>query len=184
MDGVHLGLPGRFQLGNAACALAALETMASEGWSITADDAVRGVGQSRWPGRFHWINETPAVLVDAAHNPAAVKALVDSMEGVEHIVWLVSALDEKDLGGMADQMARKGNRIVLAPMDHPRAARVQDMARKLPGGFEMRSASSVPRGLELAREWAGESGTVIVAGSVFLAAKVLEELGANPKSKN
>ena len=182
MDGVHLGLPGRFQLGNAACALAALETMASKGWSITAGDALQGVGHSRWPGRFQLIQGTPDVLVDAAHNPAAVRALVDSMEGVESVVWLVSALEEKDLEGMANQMAHKGNRIVLVPMDHPRAARVQDMARKLPGGFEIRSAESVRHGLELARVWAGNSGTVVVAGSVFLAAKVLEVLGIQDPS--
>ena len=49
----------------------------------------------------------------------------------------------------------------------------------------MRSAGSVTRGLELAREWAGESGTVVVVGSVFLAAKVLEILGIqDPESSS
>jgi dihydrofolate synthase/folylpolyglutamate synthase len=177
MDNVRPGLPGQFQLGNAACALAALENMSTGGWSITTDEAARGMADARWPGRFQWFDGKPPVLLDSAHNPAAMKALVDSLEGNGPVVWLVSALDEKDLGGMAQQMLHMGDRVVLVPLDHPRAADVEEMAGKLPDRFEVRSAISVGAGLEVARKWAGESGTVVAAGSVFLAAKVLEILG-------
>jgi dihydrofolate synthase/folylpolyglutamate synthase len=176
INGLSPGLPGWFQLGNAACALAALESMAASGWPLDTKDAAQGLSKANWPGRFQWIEGRPPVLVDAAHNPSAVRALVDSLGGIESAVWLVSALTDKDLEGMAVQMGRLGHRVVLAPLDHPRAADVREMAGKLPDGFEVRSAESVRHGLELAREWAGESGTVIAAGSVFLAAKVLEEL--------
>ncbi|MDF1535333.1 MAG: bifunctional folylpolyglutamate synthase/dihydrofolate synthase [bacterium] len=177
MGKVTPGLPGRFQLGNAACVLAAVESMDGSGWSLDMDDAVRGLGEARWPGRFQWVQGRPPVLVDGAHNPAAVRALVDSLEGIEPAVWLVSALADKDLGGMAAWMGRLGRRVVLVPLDHPRAAGVREMAGQFPEGFEVRSAESVSHGLKMAREWAGESGTVIAAGSIVLAGKVLEELG-------
>ena len=176
MNHVDPGLPGRYQLENAACALAVLETMAASGWAIAPGKSVRGLGKTIWPGRFQRFEGKPPILVDAAHNPAAVQAVVDSLEETGSVVWLVSALEDKDLKTMADVMASKGNRFILAPLDHPRASSMDQMLERLPEGTVARSAKSVRHGLELARDWAGENSTVVVAGSVFLAGKVLEIL--------
>ena len=71
-------LAGRFQIDNAAVALAALE---EGGWlGGIGDETIRtAVGTVRWPGRLEVIRERPRVVLDGAHNPAGVAALVGEL---------------------------------------------------------------------------------------------------------
>jgi len=171
------GLKGLFQLDNAACALAALEALAASGFEIRQEEAVHGVVSARWPGRFQKVEGSPSIIVDAAHNQAAVKALIASLEEINQVVWLFSALSDKDLGGMTAEMTRLGNRFVLVPLDHPRGRTVRELAEAMPEGADLKKVSNVTQGVEVARRLAGEKGCVVVAGSVVLAGEVLKELG-------
>jgi dihydrofolate synthase/folylpolyglutamate synthase len=170
------GLKGLFQLDNAACALAALEVLAASGFDIKQVEAVRGVESARWPGRFQVVEGSPPIIVDAAHNRAAVKALVASLDKGLPVVWLFSALSGKDIGGMTAEMTPLGNRFVLVPLDHPRGRTVRELEVEMPEDVEIKSISNVRQGVEEARKLAGEKGIVVVAGSVVLAGEVLKVL--------
>ena len=170
------GLKGRFQLDNAACALAALERLVAAGMKISSQDAEKGIESARWPGRLQEMGGFPPIIVDAAHNPAAVKALIASLEEKKNIVWLISALSDKNLKGMAAEMARISSRFVLVPLDHPRALNILELEKKVPGNAHVLKASNIEQGIKEARKLAGENGCVVVAGSVVLAGEVLEVL--------
>jgi dihydrofolate synthase/folylpolyglutamate synthase len=170
------GLKGLFQLDNAACALAALEVLEESGFEISEAEAVRGIGSARWPGRFQKIDSSPPIIVDAAHNQAAVKALVDSLDEGKQVVWLFSALSDKDLGGMIGEMIRLGNRFVLVPLNHPRGRTVMELEDEMPEGADIKRVFNLRQGIEEAQRLAGEEGLVVVAGSVVLAGEVLREL--------
>ena len=171
------GLKGRFQLDNAACALAALESLAAAGMKISRRDAQRGIESARWPGRFERTGDSPTFIVDAAHNRAAVRALTDSLGEKTDTVWLISALSDKDLMGMALEMLRISSRFVLIPLDHPRGMTVEEMEGKMPEGCHIQKVSDIRQGISVARKLAGKDGRVVVAGSVVLAGEVLKVLG-------
>src|SRR5262245_36365535 len=89
------GLAGRFQVDNAAVALAALE---DGGWlGGIPDETIRAaVATVRWPGRLEVLRERPRVILDGAHNPAGVAALVGELAGLTrgrpvHLVFGVLA---------------------------------------------------------------------------------------------
>jgi dihydrofolate synthase/folylpolyglutamate synthase len=170
------GLKGLFQLDNAACALAALEVLEESGFEISEAEAVRGIGSARWPGRFQKIDSSPPIIVDAAHNQAAVKALIDSLDEGKQVVWLFSALSDKNLGGMIGEMIRLGNRFVLVPLNHPRGRTVMELEDEMPEGADIKRVFNLRQGIEEAQRLAGEEGLVVVAGSVVLAGEVLREL--------
>jgi dihydrofolate synthase/folylpolyglutamate synthase len=86
------GLKGQFQLDNAACALASLEILSGSGFEIRQVEAARGIESAWWPGRLQVVKGSPPIIVDAAHNRAAVKALVASLDKGIPVVWLFSAL--------------------------------------------------------------------------------------------
>jgi len=176
VSGFVPGLRGEFQIENAACALAGLETLSARGFRITPEQATRGVRSTRWAGRLEVFDGLPRIIVDAAHNPAGIRALTASLLTCDNVVWLFSALADKDLGGMTMEMVRISNRFVLVPLDHPRGRSVADMESQMPDGAEIRKVSSVQQGLLEARRLAGPSGCVVTAGSVFLAGAVLQEL--------
>jgi dihydrofolate synthase/folylpolyglutamate synthase len=184
IKGLFPGLKGTFQADNAACALAVLETLSVSDFEISEDEAVRGIESTSWPGRFQEVEGSPPIVVDAAHNPAAVRALTASLEKNKPVVWLFSVLSDKDLGGMTGEMIPISNRFVLVPLDHPRGRTVRELEKGMPEGSDIISVSNVKQGIEEARKLAGEKGCVVVAGSVVLAGEVLRELGIqNPESR-
>ncbi|OGR89201.1 MAG: hypothetical protein A2992_10105 [Elusimicrobia bacterium RIFCSPLOWO2_01_FULL_59_12] len=76
-----LGLMGRYQLDNAALALAAFETLQKQGWKITEASLRNGMARVNWPGRFQLETLTePRVLFDGAHNPPALQRLLDALK--------------------------------------------------------------------------------------------------------
>ena len=170
------GLKGLFQHDNAACALAALEILSASGFEISQVEASRGISSTRWPGRFQVVAGSPPIIVDAAHNLAAVKALITSLDWEKEVVWLFSALSDKDIGGMTREMTRLGKRFVLTPLDHPRAKTVLELEEKMPESVDIKRVPNVRQGVDVARKLAGEKGCIVVAGSVVLAGKVLEIL--------
>jgi dihydrofolate synthase/folylpolyglutamate synthase len=190
--GLAPGPGGQFQTGNAACALAALELLNGSGFRIDKKDAISGIELARWPGRFQLLEGSPPFIVDSAHNPAAVRALVQSLDRREGVVWLFSALSGKDVSEMARELSRLANRFVIVPLDHPKGRTVRDLEGHMPEGADIKSVSTVKDGVVLARKMAGERGCVVVAGSVVLAGEVLKELGVmvtgsgirNPESRS
>ncbi len=179
MEGLDLGLKGLFQLSNAACAIAALESLEKTGINIPSDAVHKGLAEVRWPGRYHVVQESPRLIVDSAHNPDAIAALINALEGTGGpLVWLFSALKDKDTRGMAELIDGAGGAIYLVELDHPRAASVIDLREIFTGtGLKIFGEQSVSSGLERALSKAGRKGTVVVAGSVFLAGSVLGLLG-------
>ncbi len=176
IDGITLGLEGGFQVENAACAIAALEELAGAGYDIGRENVLAGLSEARWPGRFERIPGRPEIIVDSAHNQDALRALSESLkESKGPRVWLFSVLKDKDIAGMAGQVV--GDMVCIVPLKHPRSAGVEmimNIFRK--SGANAVASASLAEGLTRARAEAGEEGTIVVAGSVYLAAAVLEEL--------
>jgi folylpolyglutamate synthase/dihydropteroate synthase len=92
-------------------------------------------------------------------------------------------LKDKDIRGMAELIDGAGGSVYLVELDHPRAASVVDLREIFKGtGLEIFGEDSVSSGLEKALSKAGRRGTLVVAGSVYLAGTVLgllEEFGEN-----
>jgi dihydrofolate synthase/folylpolyglutamate synthase len=176
MNGLRLGLRGRFQVENAATSLAALECLARLGFPVNRTAVAQGLAAARWPGRFEELGVAPKIIVDSAHNRAAARALVQSLDPGQDVVWLFSALEDKDLEGMTAEMLPLGQRFVLVPLDHPRACGLDEMVRRMPDGAEVMKTLSVGEGLRKAATEAGKDGAVVAAGSVFLASAVIEEV--------
>jgi len=179
LAGIKLGMAGEYQTNNAACALAALEYLTESGFNINKRSMIKGLGDARWPGRFQIIPGSPRIVIDSAHNPAAVEALILSLER-ERLdpVWVFSALEDKDVASMAEAISVSGQPVVLVPLKHERGmdlGRIQKIFQKM-GIFTTRS-SSVMEGLSRARELAGSDGTIVTVGSLFLAAEIIEILG-------
>ena len=122
------------------------------------------------------VEGSPPIIVDAAHNRAAVKALVASLDKGIPVVWLFSALSGKDIGGMTAEMTPLGSRFVLVPLDHPRGRTVRELEVEMPEDCDIKRVSDVRQGIEEALKLAGRKGCVVVAGSVVLAGEVLREL--------
>ena len=76
------GLLGLHQIENAGVALALLDTYCQEtGRELASNDLVaQAMEETRWPGRLEVLSSEPLMILDGAHNPHAIKALLNTLQ--------------------------------------------------------------------------------------------------------
>jgi dihydrofolate synthase / folylpolyglutamate synthase len=99
-DDVPLALHGRHQAHNAAVAIASVEALRQE--AIPRDVVHRALSRVESPGRLDVRRGSPTVVLDAAHNPDAARALVSALSdlGPGRTVGLVAVMADKDYDGL------------------------------------------------------------------------------------
>ena len=76
------GLLGLHQIENAGMALTLLDAYCREtGRELASNNIVaQALEETSWPGRFEVVSRSPLMILDGAHNPHAVKALLATLE--------------------------------------------------------------------------------------------------------
>lgn len=76
------GLLGLHQVENAGMALALLDTFCQEtGRELPENDVVaQALEETNWPGRLEVVSREPLMILDGAHNPHAIKALLATLK--------------------------------------------------------------------------------------------------------
>ena len=76
------GLLGLHQIENAGMAITLLDTYCQEtGRELASNDIVaQALVETSWPGRFEVVCREPLMILDGAHNPHALKALVETLQ--------------------------------------------------------------------------------------------------------
>jgi len=137
---------------------------------------VAGAASVRWPGRLQWIEGTPPLLLDGAHNPAALAALqpeVAELARGRRVIAVFGAMADKQLGEMLPLLPAMAGEVVLTSIGGERAASAAALAVMLPGGVVVEPVTAA---LAEARRRAGPSGLVLVCGSLALVGRVLAQL--------
>ena len=164
-------LLGLVQMENLAVAATAATLL-----GIPAASIVAGAASVRWPGRLQWVDGTPPLLLDGAHNPAALAALrpeVTALAGGRRVVALFGAMADKQLDEMLPRVAQMADEVVVTSVGGGRAASAALLAEMLGGGT---AVEPVAAALSEARHRAGRSGLVLVCGSLALVGAVLAQL--------
>ena len=169
-------LLGVHQQENAAVAVAALEVLMPGFPRLTPQAIARGLARVFWPGRFQVLRERPPVVVDGAHNRDSARRLRETVQAYfpgRRVVLVFGTSGDKDIPGMAQELVPLASRVILTASRHPRAA----PAAALEGFFQAvpyEVATSVPEAMEKALALAGGEGMVLVTGSLFVVAEVIE----------
>ncbi len=76
------GLLGLHQIENAGMALALLDIYCQEiGRELASNDLLaQALEESRWPGRLEVLSSEPMMILDGAHNPHAIRALLTTLQ--------------------------------------------------------------------------------------------------------
>ena len=167
-------LAGKFNRENALTALAALKVL-----GVGKDAIDRGFTSVVWPGRFQKIvKDGKRFIVDGAHNPPAMRALVDSLkEDVMPVNAVVCGFcGDKDVAANLALLREIADCGIAVPIRNPRSLSAEATAKLMrEAGFaDVRSCESLEDALSLAPD-----GTV-VCGSLFLAGEALQRLNAAP----
>jgi dihydrofolate synthase/folylpolyglutamate synthase len=173
LHGIHQGV-------NAATALVAAEAFLGRG--LGEEVVATTFAVARMPGRMEIVSRNPMIVVDGAHNPAGIRALVATLDGAfdvrgdRHCV--IGMLTGRDLDDMVNPLIGAGFlEFHCCSPNSPRAVPVHELAEALrrngATAFEHPSAMSA---LAHARERSSDDDLIVVAGSLYLVAEVRGEI--------
>ena len=180
---VTLPLAAPFQSTNAATAFGAALALRDRGVNVSDGAVVHGLSTVKVPGRFELISRDPLVILDGAHNVAAVRQLRTAIERLipdRRRVLLFASMNDKDIRGMATEIGSLVDQAVITrPPGTDRAASPLDIAsafeRWVP---QIETEDNPDRALALALRTAGTDSAVIVTGSLYLVGHVRHALAA------
>ena len=121
------GLLGLHQIENAGMALALLDTFCLEdGRELASTDLLaQALEETSWPGRLEVVSRDPLLILDGAHNPHAIKALLASLQerfADYHKEILFTCIKTKALEDMLDLLgAIPDTELTLTHFDDSRA---------------------------------------------------------------
>ncbi|MBW2076733.1 MAG: bifunctional folylpolyglutamate synthase/dihydrofolate synthase [Deltaproteobacteria bacterium] len=166
-----LGLKGRFQYRNAALCLLALEILKRKGIAASEDDIRLGLADPLWPGRLEIVSARPMIVLDGAHNIAAMRSLADSIKrdfDFKDLVLVVGIMADKEISPILREVLPLASKTIFTRPAYYRASEPQlllQAAEKLGSTGEVRVPLSAA--IERARNLAGERDLILITGSLF-----------------
>ena len=121
------GLLGLHQIENAGMALTLLDAYCQEtGRELPENDLVaQALEETSWPGRLEVVSRKPLMILDGAHNPHAIKALLETLEerfADYHKEILFTCIKTKALEDMLDLLENlPDTNLTLTHFDDGRA---------------------------------------------------------------
>lgn len=178
-------LPGRFQAANAATALAAVRALASRGFAVSNGAVAAGFAAARIPGRCETVQLGPRVILDGAHNPQKIGALVADLPALvgravgNRLIVVLGVLEAKDASEIARLLAPYAAELiltvpeVLAKPGTPVAALAETVqAAGFAGRLAVEPDPHAAVDLALARAAGDPDAAVLVTGSLYLVGNV------------
>ncbi|MDQ2785782.1 MAG: Mur ligase family protein [Chloroflexota bacterium] len=185
---LQIGLLGEHQIINAALAVAATEALASFNLPV-ADEVIRQTLPTiRIPGRLEGIAKSPTVVLDGAHNPDKLNALLAALPeyfDYRRLAVVAAFTRRHDVAAMLARLAPVVDHIVLTSFAMygdfgPGQAIPPDELTVLFATFQPRGTSEVvldpTAAVEAARRWAHPDDCVCVTGSLYLVGAVRDTL--------
>ncbi|HEY3380093.1 MAG TPA: folylpolyglutamate synthase/dihydrofolate synthase family protein [Armatimonadota bacterium] len=171
-------LLGEHQQVNAAVAIGIVECLRDLGESIPPTAVRTGMATVHWPGRMQVLRERPLLLLDGAHDPASVTALLAALDRhfpgrPRHFVLGFSR--EKDWPQMLRQFAPAATRMVLTAAATPRAVPPGELAEAVERlNVPAETALTVSEAVALALRATAPNDLLCVTGSLYVVGDALK----------
>ena len=124
-------LKGEYQLSNAACAVAAVDSLQGI-LPVSADAIANAMRQVKLSGRFQLVQTKPDVVLDVAHNPHAANALASNLKQARtangQYLAVFAMLADKDMAGVVSALKDEIDVWYVAGIDHVRGANAEQLA--------------------------------------------------------
>src|SRR5829696_6648580 len=192
VDEIFLPLHGAHQAANAAQALAAVEAFLGMK-ALNPDVAREGFAAVRSPGRLELVRRSPAIVLDAAHNPHGARAAAAGITeafAFAPLVGVVAVMGDKDARGLLQVFEEIMNAVVVTQVASTSrgmpAEELAELAAEIFGAERVRVAPRLDDAIDAAVSLAEESGVglpgVLITGSVVAVGEARTLLGRKDKA--
>lgn len=174
---IPLGLLGDFQRINAGAAVQAARILKDRyGYPMADEKVILGLTCDHWPGRLEYFKGRPDIVIDGAHNPSSIQALVGSLRKLfahRRQILIFGASRDKRTDKMLQILGTFFEEIVLTPIPTPRSQEMEVLLREARPHFKrIYPQRNVAEALEFGRRMAGRNDLMVVTGSFYLIGEV------------
>jgi dihydrofolate synthase / folylpolyglutamate synthase len=179
-EDLRLALHGAHQVANAVIAIRVLESVATAGIDIAADDIAVGVTDAEWPARLEWLqtSEGGAVLLDAAHNPAGAKSLAAylAQSGVAPLPVVLAIMADKNVAQIVRAIAPYAAEFLATTVESTRALTPDELATAILAAAPSATVARYGNALDAVNAARSRSRALVVAGSIYLVGPIRAQL--------
>ena len=175
-------LPGEHQAINCGLALAAVECVRAAGFNCPENLVTGGLAKTKVMGRMDLISDRPQILVDGAHNPASLNALmrcVGAHVPYDSMVCVFGCCQDKDVGEMLDRLNLGADKVIFTrAAGNPRAADPVELQKLFQerSGKMSQVARTVGEAILLALRATSPDDLVCVTGSFYVVGDAMKFL--------
>ncbi|MCH9023414.1 MAG: bifunctional folylpolyglutamate synthase/dihydrofolate synthase [Planctomycetes bacterium] len=171
----HLPVPllGEHQAVNCGLALSLLDSLKSCGYDIDDQLAIKGLSNTKLPGRMEIIRDEPRILVDAAHNAASIHVLIQAIG--QHIpydsmVMVFGCCEDKDVEGMLRELQYGADKVIFTRVNSPRSVYPDVLAQRYTEicGKMCQTAANLKEAVRIASPAVSKGDLICITGSFYL----------------
>ena len=188
LEHLPVPVPGEHQAQNCGVALAAVDHLKSIGFDCPEEVVTIGLASTKIKGRMELLWNRPRILVDGAHNPDALNALmrcVGSHVPYDSMVCIFGCAQDKDVDGVLAAVNLGADKIIFTKaVNSPRACEPVDLQRRFSeqSGKMCQTAPNVKEALQLAIRAVSREDLICVTGSFHLVGETMKHLESLRKS--
>jgi len=169
---LRTSLTGLHQVGNAVTAVKTAQVLREKGWHIDEPAIRTGLRGARCIGRLEILRRKPLFLVDGAHNPQGVEALMTSLKALfpgKKFVFLMGMLADKDYFSAVTLTLPHAKRIYTMTPPVPRALGAEKLAEVIrsAGSVPVSACDTIRTALSLSLQEAKEGDVLCAFGSLY-----------------
>jgi dihydrofolate synthase/folylpolyglutamate synthase len=181
--GLRIGLCGEHQVQNALTALTTMNVLADNGATIDKEKIYEGFERisdnTGHRGRMEILSSEPLVILDVAHNPDGVRALMNGigLVGEKKGIVLFAAMRDKDAKSMLNLLRQRFEKVILTELQTPRSLTVSEL-NMLSEDIKLQSQvfNNSSEALRAALNQINNDSFLLVTGSHYLAGEVLPSM--------
>ena len=180
-NGLKSGLNGIYQKNNLALALASIEILNNIGLCIKDEHVINGVKQAFWPGRMHIVSKSPIILLDGAHNIAAMHGLKESIKEMEYnkLILVIGIMEDKDTKEILDIIVPMTDFTIYTRPKYYRAMDPFKLKEQYKKVHKYEIINNLERAIARAKQRASEKDMILITGSLFTVGEALSILDPN-----
>lgn len=185
LEHLPVPLPGEHQATNCGLALAAVECVRLAGFECAEPLITGGLAKTKVMGRMELISDRPRILVDGAHNPSSLNALmrcVGAHVPYDSMVCVFGCCQDKDVGEMLDRLNLGADKVIFTrAVGNPRAADPHELQRMFQerSGKMSQVARTAGEALHLATRATSRDDLICVTGSFYLVGDAMKFIAEN-----
>jgi len=181
LEDLTLSMPGSHQIKNASLAVAVVEHLRRQGFSIPEPAIREGLWRTRFPGRFEVVKRQPDVIIDGAHTPEGMRLLKSTFRqvypGIKPLM-LLGMLRDKNYEALLNIIVPLAREVVCVAPQGGRALDGEELSRLVERfGVPVAAAPSITEGMHLLLNRASAQDVILAAGSLYMVGPVRQVCG-------